>query len=101
VKKRDFVLGGASEVEARLRKRVSRSLKLRKEREPGYAKSWIAALGSRRTDLRIPEASVFLLLFRHFEKSPIRALPVLMEWLRWGARKLRTLDLSFLKKGTP
>ena len=89
MKKPDFVLNGAPEVEARLRKTVSHGIKLRKERQPGYAQSWMTALGSRHTDLGIPEASLWLVLFRHFEKTPVKALPVVMEWARWGAKRLR------------
>jgi hypothetical protein len=91
VKKRDFVLRGSPEVESRLRKRVTHALKLRKERDAGWSKSWMSALGGRHTDLGIPEASLFLVLYRHFEKAQIKALPVVMEWVRWGARKIRSL----------
>ncbi len=76
-----------------MRKTVSRGLKLRKEREPGYAKAWMNALGARHTDLGVPAASLFLVLFRHFEKSPLKALPIVMEWARWGAKRLRRWKL--------
>ncbi len=93
MKKNDFVLRGASEVEAALRTTVSRGIRLRKGREPGYPNSWLAALGSRHTDLGIPEASLWLLLFRHFEKTPLKSLPIVMEWARWGAKRLRNWKL--------
>lgn len=93
MKKPDFVLGGAPEVEARLRKVVSQGIRLRKERQPNYPKAWMTALGSRHTDLGIPEASLWLLLFHHFEKTPLKSLPIVMEWARWGAKRLRDWKL--------
>lgn len=91
MKKRDLILGGHPELEARLRKRVKQAIAQKKERDPQLADAWLARLEERHTDFAIPEASLFLLLFRQFEHGPIRGLPQVMEWLRRSAGSLRSL----------
>ncbi len=101
-KGRDLVLGGDAELEARLRTRVKQAIRQKKDRNPKLADDWLTRIEVRHTDFAIPEASLFLLLFRQFENGPIRGLPQVMEWLRksaGGLRSLKSVVCGIAKRG--